>query len=200
MAVHGGTIEVLWRRRHSQTPHPVPQWPVLGQLVFSSRFPSPEPLRPLKDAPLESLHLHPPLESTWARMNGALTPLQRELLTLLGSYRDLLFPERSALGCGEEVRRVYCLHALNHVLKANARVLANNALRRAHRNPAQDDAFRDQGLTRPKVRVPWLGEMLMYPHSHTHPHWGPGNLWVCGSRADSLCLGGQLRGHRIPGE
>ncbi|XP_054984181.1 U3 small nucleolar RNA-associated protein 25 homolog isoform X1 [Sorex araneus] len=133
------------------------QWPVLGQLVLSSRFQQPKALRPPRDVALQSLHLHKPLESTWPRTNGVapgpFTPLQRELFWVMNSYQDLFFPDRTALGCGEEVRRVYCLHALNHVLKANARVLANNGLRRAQGAQARtdDDALRDQGLTRPKV-------------------------------------------------
>lgn len=70
----------------------------------------------------------------------------------MNSYRDLFYPERTALRNGEEVRCVYCLHVLNHVLKANAQVLSNNSLRRGQKpGLCDDDGFRDQGLTRPKV-------------------------------------------------
>lgn len=70
----------------------------------------------------------------------------------MNSYRDLFYPERTALKNGEEVRHVYCLHAINHVLKANAQVLANNSRRRTQKlGVGDDDDFRDQGLTRPKV-------------------------------------------------
>lgn len=47
---------------------------------------------------------------------------------------------------------MYCLHAINHVLKANAQVLSNNSRRRSQKlGVGDDDDFRDQGLTRPKV-------------------------------------------------
>nr|XP_028580589.1 digestive organ expansion factor homolog isoform X2 [Podarcis muralis] len=81
------------------------------------------------------------------------TLLQKELFCIMNSYKDLFYPERTALSNGEEVRQVYCLHALNHVLKANAQVLGNNAKRRDQKPGTDDDCFRDQGLTRPKVLI-----------------------------------------------
>lgn len=70
----------------------------------------------------------------------------------MNTYRDLFYPERNALTNGEEIRHTYCLHALNHVLKANAQVLSNNAKRRDQKPGTDNDDYRDQGLTRPKVR------------------------------------------------
>ncbi|XP_066217920.1 U3 small nucleolar RNA-associated protein 25 homolog isoform X2 [Saccopteryx leptura] len=68
--------------------------------------------------------------------------------------KDLFYPERTALKNGEEIRHVYCLHAVNHVLKANAQVLGNNSRRRSQKlGVGNDDDFRDQGLTRPKVLI-----------------------------------------------
>ncbi|KAK2501256.1 hypothetical protein MC885_007888, partial [Smutsia gigantea] len=46
--------------------------------------------------------------------------LKKELFLIMNSYRDLFYPERTALKNGEEIRHVYCLHVINHVLKANA--------------------------------------------------------------------------------
>lgn len=122
-----------------------------------------ETFKPPKDIDLKSLHLQKPLESTWKKTNSQFlsgpqksnspfTPLQKELFLIMNSYRDLFYPERTALKNGEEVRHVYCLHAINHVLKANAQVLANNSRRRSQKlGVGEDDDFRDQGLTRPKV-------------------------------------------------
>ncbi|XP_045154072.1 U3 small nucleolar RNA-associated protein 25 homolog isoform X2 [Echinops telfairi] len=80
--------------------------------------------------------------------------LKKELFLIMNSYRDLFYPERTALRNGEEIRHVYCLHAINHILKANGRVLGNNSRRRSQKfGVGDDDDFRDQGLTRPKVLV-----------------------------------------------
>nr|XP_002717582.1 U3 small nucleolar RNA-associated protein 25 homolog isoform X1 [Oryctolagus cuniculus] len=141
------------------------EWPNLGQLVFSSKFQKLETFKPPKDIDLKSLHLQKPLESTWPKTNSqfltgpqksssVFTPLQKELFLIMNSYRDLFYPERSALKNGEEIRHVYCLHVLNHVLKANAQVLGNNSRRRSQKfGVGDDDDFRDQGLTRPKVLI-----------------------------------------------
>ncbi|XP_052509778.1 U3 small nucleolar RNA-associated protein 25 homolog [Budorcas taxicolor] len=141
------------------------KWPILGQVVFSSKFQKLETFKPPKDIDLKSVHLQKPLESTWIKTNSQFlsgpqkssspfTPLQKELFLIMNSYRDLLYPERTALKNGEEIRHVYCLHVINHVLKANAQVLANNSRRRSQKlGVGDDDDFRDQGLTRPKVLI-----------------------------------------------
>lgn len=51
-----------------------------------------------------------------------------------------------------ETRRAYCLHTLNHVLKANSTVLTHNAVLKEAKGGDKDE-FRDQGLTRPKVTI-----------------------------------------------
>ncbi|KAI1895152.1 hypothetical protein AGOR_G00103360 [Albula goreensis] len=72
----------------------------------------------------------------------------------MGSYQDVYFPECSPLIEAPQVRSAYCLHVLNHVLKANSRVLAHNSQLR-ERKPGDDhqEELRDQGLTRPKVLI-----------------------------------------------
>lgn len=148
------------------------QWPRLGQLIFSSTLEKHKTLKADKEVDVKQLHLHKPLESTWPKVNkqflssvdkpsdSPFTPLQRELFCIMNSYRDLFYPERNALTNGEEIRHAYCLHALNHVLKANAQVLSNNTKRRDRKPGTDTDDYRDQGLTRPKVRELW------FPHSH----------------------------------
>ncbi|XP_062980084.1 U3 small nucleolar RNA-associated protein 25 homolog [Elgaria multicarinata webbii] len=152
---------------HSKSTSQV-KWPVLGQLAFSSTLEKFGTIKPDKEVDLKQLHLRKPLGSTWPKVNGSFvsvqtkskdqpfTPLQRELFCIMNSYKDLFYPERTALRNGEEIRHTYCLHALNHVLKANAQVLGNNAKRRDQKpgiDDDDDDGFRDQGLTRPKVLV-----------------------------------------------
>lgn len=46
------------------------KWPILGQLVFSSKFQKLETFKPPKDIDLKSLHLQKPLESTWTKTNS----------------------------------------------------------------------------------------------------------------------------------
>ncbi|XP_026864034.2 digestive organ expansion factor [Electrophorus electricus] len=138
------------------------KWPRLGTLQCVStleRFPSMGQAPPMPLPPF-----HKALEPNWRSLNRSsqpgvdgpdLTDLQRELLRLMGSYRDVYFPECSPLTEGPEVRRVYCLHALNHILKANSRVLAHNVrLKEAKRaEEEEEEEIRDQGLTRPKVLI-----------------------------------------------
>lgn len=90
-------------------------------------------------------------------LTGEISPLQLELLALMGSYKDLYYPETCPLTHGPQVCTAYCLHVLNHILKANSRVLAHNALLREQKNKTKpgaepQDEPRDQGLTRPKVK------------------------------------------------
>ncbi|XP_048794362.1 U3 small nucleolar RNA-associated protein 25 homolog isoform X1 [Lagopus muta] len=138
------------------------KWPRLGQLTFSSTLEKHTTLKPDKEFNVKQLYLHKPLESTWPKVNkhflsaskpsdSSFTPLQRELFCIMNTYRDLFYPERNALTNGEEIRHAYCLHALNHILKANAQVLSNNAKKRDQKPGTDSDDYRDQGLTRPKV-------------------------------------------------
>ncbi|KAM4040529.1 U3 small nucleolar RNA-associated protein 25 homolog [Anomaloglossus baeobatrachus] len=140
------------------------KWPSLGQLVFSSSFKKVHLLKSEKETDLAKLYLHEPLASTWPIANRSVvpgqrernkfSPIQRELFTVMNSYRDLYYPSRMVNAQGEEIRRVYCLHALNHVLKANSQVLNNNSKKKDPKIGLDDeDDLRDQGLTRPKVLI-----------------------------------------------
>ncbi|XP_053568343.1 U3 small nucleolar RNA-associated protein 25 homolog [Bombina bombina] len=138
------------------------KWPTLGQLIIASALKKVQPLKSEKENDLKKLHLHKPLESTWPIVNSTFLPasgdqkfsaLQRELFTIMNSYKDLFYPSRTATSQGEEIRHVYCLHALNHVLKANSHVLQNNTKKRDKKSGADEEDIRDQGLTRPKVLI-----------------------------------------------
>ncbi|KAM4770868.1 U3 small nucleolar RNA-associated protein 25 homolog [Rhinophrynus dorsalis] len=138
------------------------KWPALGQLVFSSTLPKVPSLKLEKESDLKKLHLRKPLDSTWSKVNSPFlstpgdqnfTSFQRELFSIMNSYKDLYYPARTVTGQGEEIRHVYCLHTLNHVLKANSQVLNNNSKKRDQKPGLEDEDLRDQGLTRPKVLI-----------------------------------------------
>ncbi|XP_062911786.1 U3 small nucleolar RNA-associated protein 25 homolog [Mobula hypostoma] len=139
------------------------KWTTLGRLVWSSPLLKETSIKELSCESLENLHLQKPLEATWPKLNSQtlakanqqefFTPLQQGLFSVMNAYKDLYYPERTATQNGEEVRRTYCLHVINHVLKANTQVLSNNTKKRDRKADVDDDDLRDQGLTRPKVLI-----------------------------------------------
>lgn len=85
-----------------------------------------------------------------------LTPLQTELISIACNYQDLYYPNRTHQN-GEQVRLVYCMHALDHVLKTRQKVLHHNSklseLKASKKNVVIPDQFRDQGFVRPRVLI-----------------------------------------------
>lgn len=116
-----------------------------------------ESLPDLNEGDLIKLHVKKslvdqlPTANIWNMNQGHLSELQLELFAIINSYKDLYFPHRTHKN-GEEIRVVYCLHALNHVLKTRNRVVRHNRKIEAMKDYV-DDSFRDQGLTRPKVLI-----------------------------------------------
>lgn len=110
--------------------------------------------KPLKN--LDQFQLKPILKENIPKTmlnitgNSILSPFQTELLTLLTSYKDLYFPERTFENA-EEICVAYSSHALNHVLKTRSRVVSHNA--KVCQHQIQKEEYRDQGLTRPKVLI-----------------------------------------------
>ncbi|KAG8222130.1 hypothetical protein J437_LFUL002127 [Ladona fulva] len=107
------------------------------------------------------LHIKPRLQKNLLKANPCGVPdvteneinfssMQNELFSIINSYKDLYFPERN-YDCSEEVRFVYVLHAVNHVLKTRSEILKHNSL--IEKKQDIPDEFRDQGLVRPKVLI-----------------------------------------------
>lgn len=91
------------------------------------------------------------LKSPAARLLPAFDQLTGSLAADICRYRDVLFPSRTP-GCAEDLRRLACLHSLNHVFKTRDRIIKNNA-RFDGEIFDEDVDIRDQGFTRPKVLI-----------------------------------------------
>lgn len=111
--------------------------------------PQPESFPPKLDLELKfsNLKIKHRLQLPWARTNGELTSLQKELCGPLFTYKDILYPGRNWQNF-EELQRLWVLHIVNHVYKTRDRVIKNNL--RVNRG---EEELRDQGFTRPKVLV-----------------------------------------------
>lgn len=81
----------------------------------------------------------------------ALDKLTGNVASALFNYRDVLYPQRT-LQNSETLRKLTCLHALNHVFKTRDKVIKNNA-RLSREDAGEDIELRDQGFTRPKILV-----------------------------------------------
>ena len=79
-----------------------------------------------------------------------LTPLQKELAPGILEYKDLLFSGRTSENA-EDLRRLACVHALNHLYKTRDRIIKNTS--KLARDDTADLELRDQGFTRPKVLI-----------------------------------------------
>lgn len=83
-----------------------------------------------------------------------------KILDPMFSYNDVLYPYVSHKA-KEDYRRLYALHAVNHIYKTRDRILKNNNKLHAQNekvssgelDPADEIEFRDQGFTRPKVLI-----------------------------------------------
>lgn len=76
--------------------------------------------------------------------------LQEELLTIASNYHDIYFPEENFENI-DDVQFVYCVHAINHVIKARLKVLHHNS--KLSKRSEVTEEFRDQGLVKPKVLI-----------------------------------------------
>ena len=96
------------------------------------------------------LQLKQKLQEPAKRALPSLDRVTGRLASSIFSYRDVLFPERT-LQNAETLRKLICLHALNHIFKTRDKVIKDNA--RLAKEGTDDIELRDQGFTRPKVLV-----------------------------------------------
>ncbi|KAI1336755.1 putative nucleolus protein required for cell viability [Xylariaceae sp. FL0016] len=123
-----------------------------GWRLFTS-MPGIDPTQIAKEAPTMSgplsLKLKHRLIETATKKRSTFDKLEQVLYPITSGYQDLLFCGRSPR-LAENLRRMACLHAVNHVFKTRDRVIKNNA---KLAKEGEETAFepRDQGFTRPKV-------------------------------------------------
>lgn len=107
---------------------------------------------------LESTHIKLQLISNLSKANNndtlnqlfPFSPLQMEIFSIINNYQDFYYPHRT-YDNAEKIRFIYCLHAINHILKTRTKVLHHNA-RLTNKDDVPEE-FRDQGLVRPKVLI-----------------------------------------------
>lgn len=80
----------------------------------------------------------------------SLDSMSGSLASSIFNYRDVLFPQRTLI-IAEILRKLMCLHTLNHVFKTRDKVIRDNA--RLAKEGVENLELRDQGFTRPKVLV-----------------------------------------------
>jgi len=74
----------------------------------------------------------------------------KEIMEVLSLYKDFMFTERTKDN-SDQIKMVYTLHCLNHVLKTQTKILNNNSKHGAREDG--DERLRDQGFARPKVLI-----------------------------------------------
>jgi U3 small nucleolar RNA-associated protein 25 len=95
----------------------------------------------------KTLPLKKRLVTPFEGVNGELTPFQKAFSPYIFSYQDVHFAGRTVSNA-DELRKLYSIHALNHVFKTRDRVIKDNA-KLSHGDDNLE--LRDQGFTRPKV-------------------------------------------------
>ncbi|KAG0652157.1 U3 small nucleolar RNA-associated 25 [Hyphodiscus hymeniophilus] len=99
------------------------------------------------------LKLKQKLASVISKQRPAFDDLEKVIAPLIFNYQDILYCER-APAVGESLRRLTCLHAINHVFKTRDRVIKNNSRLAKEDNNNNDELdLRDQGFTRPKILI-----------------------------------------------
>ena len=115
--------------------------------VFDS---NPEPCSHAASA-LKELILKQRLRESSGKLMPPMDKFTGNLAFNLFNYHDTVFPHRNT-GNSEILRKLACLHAINHVFKTRDVVIKDNA-RLAREDTQEDLEYRDQGFTRPKILV-----------------------------------------------
>ncbi|KAL9128001.1 MAG: hypothetical protein Q9217_003227 [Psora testacea] len=97
-----------------------------------------------------SLGLKERLKAPATKALPLLDPLTGHVASSISKYLDVFFPLRT-LENADTLRKLACLHTLNHIVKTRDKIIKNNA--RLAKDEGADLELRDQGFTRPKVLI-----------------------------------------------
>ncbi|KAI8966593.1 DUF1253-domain-containing protein [Daldinia sp. FL1419] len=140
-------LKAIEKNEYSQSHSEQNGWRLIRNLPGKgSTQPAPLPA-PIQEP--SSLKLKNRLAETVNRKYPTFDKLEQVLYPLTFAYHDMLFCGRTAKNA-EKLRRMACLHSINHVFKTRDRVIKNNA-KLAKEVENSDFEPRDQGFTRPKV-------------------------------------------------
>ncbi|KAK0643132.1 hypothetical protein B0T16DRAFT_354567 [Cercophora newfieldiana] len=98
---------------------------------------------------ISELNLKNKLKESMEQKHAKFGAVEQTIAPYIFNYQDLLYCNRTVSGA-PSVRRMACLHALNHVFKTRDKVIKNNN-KLARDKSNEDLELRDQGFTRPKV-------------------------------------------------
>lgn len=118
------------------------------------QLPPGEPINPplLKSSKLNEYTIKKRVLDSYQQAYGAeLTDLESTLINPILNYRDVNFQYKSFKN--KSYRKLYTLHALNHIFKTRDRILKNTAKLHAAKEDSEELELRDQGFTRPKVLI-----------------------------------------------
>ncbi|KAK6951094.1 rRNA-binding ribosome biosynthesis protein utp25 [Daldinia eschscholtzii] len=140
-------LKAIENNEYSQSHSEQNGWRLIRNLPgkdLAQRAPLPAPI----SGP-SGLKLKNRLAETANRKRPTFDKLEQVLYPLTFAYNDVLFCGRTTKNA-ENLRRMACLHSVNHVFKTRDRVIKNNA-KLAKETENSDFEPRDQGFTRPKV-------------------------------------------------
>ena len=105
----------------------------------------------LSSTGVKDLHLKQKLKEAAHRLLPDLDHMEANVVSAVFHYKDVLFPQRT-LENAEALRKLSCLHSLNHLFKTRDKVIKNND-RLAKHDSSEELELRDQGFTRPKILI-----------------------------------------------
>ncbi|KAK8877431.1 DUF1253-domain-containing protein [Apiospora arundinis] len=139
-------IKAVKANEYSVTQSELNGWRLTRSVPGKAPGDSERPLSLMPDT--SSLKLKQKLKEAAAK-KPTLDKLEQVLYPITFGYSDLLFCNRTPKN-GGKLRRMACLHAVNHIFKTRDRVIKNNY--KLHKEgTASDFEPKDQGFTRPKV-------------------------------------------------